>query len=103
MLFDLTVRLGLGEEETEVDAGYHSSAVAPPPPPPRVGPEKSDVQISLLLPWVTDRKFTPELFGLLGLITPLRGGGGEWEDVALDREKLLIRLERPPQGNLIIT
>lgn len=22
----------------------------PPPPPPRVGPEKSDVQISLLLP-----------------------------------------------------
>lgn len=48
MLFDLTVPLGLGEEETEVDAGYHSSAVAPPPP--RVGPEKSDVQISLLLP-----------------------------------------------------
>lgn len=28
MLFDLTVPLGLGEEETEVDVGYHS--LAPP-------------------------------------------------------------------------
>lgn len=46
-----------------------------PPPPPLVGPEKS-VQ-SVYCSRVTDRKFTPELFSLLGLITPLRGGGGE--------------------------
>lgn len=90
MLFDLTVPLRLGEEGTEVDVGYHS--FVPPLLPASCRSRKIRSTVSLLLPRVTDRKFTPELFSLLALITPLRGGGGERKDVASDREKLLIRL-----------
>lgn len=60
--------------------------------PPRLS-RKIRRTISLLLPRVTDRKFTPLLVSLLGLIVPLTGGGGGGgRDVALDQEKLLIRL-----------
>lgn len=48
---------------------------------PRVDPEKIRRTISLLLPRVTDGKFTPVLFSSLGLIAPLREGEGR-KDVA---------------------
>lgn len=72
------LKLGLGEVETRVDVSCPFLALTHPTPIPRTRccSRKIRRAISLLLPRVTDRKFTPVLFSSLGLIAPLRVGAG---------------------------